>query len=128
MGGLNAEAGGLNATVGGLNAYEVTILLLAIFVLRRRTNYASDPERRGVSPIISAAGFGPDPGGHPSLTITTPTPRLYAATGAATSALASSTHVFLAATSSPKRDRPAPTPLPPMVPGVSGLPSTGYLQ
>ena len=37
-------------------------------------------------------------------------PLLYAATGAAASALASATHVFLAATSSPKRDRPAPTP------------------
>ena len=40
------QAGGLNATVGGLNAYEVTILLLAILVLRRSESTPLTSERR----------------------------------------------------------------------------------
>ena len=41
-------------------------------------------------------------------------------TGAASDALAATTRVFLAATSTPKRQRDRPCPLPPIVPGLSG--------
>ena len=52
-------------------------------------------------------------------------PRLYVPSDAATAALAATTHVFLAASSTQKRGHPTTvgkieTPLPPMVPGMTG--------